>query len=385
MAKTSAAASLLALLLSTPAAAGVEASGYLKDVWQYSHSTFDGRPYFLNVSRARLTLDASASVFKSHVDYDHQWAAGSFFRTREFQVFGYAPPKPWLDMEQTISTGTLNGWGHGAYRAWAGVEDERGVLRAGRQRIAWGTGKIWNPTDVLNAYQPTSVERDERRGVDVLYGRLGAGSLGQAEFAWAGEDRWVDQSLLARGRANFSGWDASLLGGKVAGSTASLVLGGDFASALGGGTLHGEGAYFRPEWRTPYWKAGLGYDYTVASETIGRWLKDAAFVVEYYHAGNGQTNELRYDFSAVRAGKEVSVARNYFGASAAKDLHPLARIEIYAVLNADDASTFFAPSLTWNALDDLYLSAALQRFGGGKATEYGRSPNSVALSAQYYF
>ncbi|MFX8565689.1 hypothetical protein ABTL91_18930, partial [Acinetobacter baumannii] len=91
-------------------------------------------------------------------------------------------------------------------RAWIGVEDEGGALRAGRQRIAWGTGKIWNPTDVVNPYQPTSIERDERRGVDALYAREGLGALGQAELVWAGEDRWVDHQLLARGRADLGGW-----------------------------------------------------------------------------------------------------------------------------------------------------------------------------------
>lgn len=144
-------------------------------------------------------------------------------------------------------------------------------------------------------------------------------------------------------------------------------------------------AYFRPEWRTPYWKAGLGYDYTVPSETEWRWLKDTTFVVEYFHAGNGQTDVRRYDFAPVRAGKEVSVARNYAGGSISKDLHPLLKLEMFVLVNADDASSFFAPSLTWNALNDLHLSAALQRFGGGKSTEYGRGPNSAVLSAQYYF
>lgn len=386
MAKRSTAASLFLLLLSAPAqAAQMKASGSLKDIWQYSTSAFDGRPYYLNISRARMTLDGSASIFKTHVDYDHQLAYGSFFRTAEFKVYGYSPPKPWLDMEQTISTGTLNGWGHGAYRAWVGVEDERGVLRAGRQRIAWGTGKIWNPTDVLNPYQPTSTERDERRGVDALYGRLGLGALGQAELVWAGEDRWVHHALLARGHANLHDWDISLLGGKVAGSTASLVMGGDFAGTLLDGTLHGEWAYFSPEWRTPYWKAGLGYDYTVPSETKYAWLKDAAFVMEYFHAGNGQTDVRRYDFTAMRAGREVSVARDYFGGSVSKDLHPLLKLEMFALVNADDGSTLFTPSLTWNALNDLYLSAALQRFGGERTTEYGRTPNVTVLSAQYYF
>ena len=378
-------ASLLLMLAAAPASAGVKAGGYLKDFWQYSHSALDGRAYNLNTARARLTLDAERSALKAHVDFDQQVAAGSFFRTTEFRRFGYAPPKPWLDMEHTVSTGTTNGYGIGAYRAWIGAETERGVVRAGRQRIAWGTGKLWNPTDVLNPYDPTTVERDERRGVDALYARAGVGSLGQAELAWAPGDRWPDHALLARGRANWEGWDASLMGGKVPGSTASFVVGGDFAGALFEGTAHGEAAWFSPESRTPYWKAGIGYDYNFASDTAWTWLKDAAFVFELYHAGNGRTDRLRYDYASLRAGKEQGVARNYAGATFSKDLHTLLKVECAAVVNADDGSTLAYPSLSWNALPDLWLTAAWRRFGGDRLDEYGGQPNAAVLTAQYWF
>ncbi|MEK7388217.1 MAG: hypothetical protein AAB036_00815 [Elusimicrobiota bacterium] len=346
----------------TPSAlAAVKAGGTLKNFWQYSHSALDGRAYNLNTARARLSLDADTSYLRAHIDYDHQVAAGSFFRTTEYRLFGLGPPAPWLEMQQTISTGTTNGWGHGAYRAWVGVEDERGAVRVGRQRVAWGTGKLWNPTDVLNPYNPLTFERDERPGVDALYGRAGVGDLGQAELAWAPRDRWVDHSLLMRGRANWEGWDASALGGKIAGSTGSFLLGGDFAGDLFEGTLHGEAAWFNPETRPPYWKAGLGYDYSFKSE--------AAILVEIYHAGNGR----------------MGATRNYAGATFSKDINPLLKLEAVAIANADDGSTFFMPSLTWNALNDLHLTAAMQRFGGEKTTEYGRVPNSTILTAQFWF
>ena len=375
----------LGLFCAIPASAQVKVSGYLKNIWQYTASEIGDQPYYLNTSRARLTLDAQEGAFQAHADLDNQVGAGSFFGTKDFKTFGYSPPTPWLTMQKTISTGTANGYGIGAYRAWIGMEGERGVVRAGRQRIAWGTGKIWNPTDVLNPYQPTSIERDERRGVDALYGRAGVGALGQAEFVWAGQGTWINQQMLARGRGNIGGWDASILGGKVAGSTAAFMVGGDFAGAALDGTLHGEWAAFHPQYRTPYWKAGLGWDYTVDSETKLRWLKDATFVFEYFHAGNGQTNPARYNFAPLLAGSEVSVAQNYFGATFSEDLHPLVKLEAFALANADDGSTFFSPSLTWNALNDLYLTAALQRFGGGRPTEYGRNPNQTVLTVQYYF
>jgi hypothetical protein len=356
-----------------------------KNFWQYSSSTIDGRPYNLDTARARLTVDGRVKAFTAHADFDNQLAAGSYFRTKDFKAFGYAPPKPWLDMEHTVSTGTTNGYGIGAYRAWIGLESDQGTVRAGRQRIAWGTGKIWNPTDVLNPFSPTAIERTERRGVDALYARVGVGAVGQAELVWAGEDRFVDHQILVRGRQNFFSWDTSLMGGKIAGSTAAFMVGGDFAGTLFDGTLHGEWGYFNPQWRTPYWKAGIGWDYSVPSQTPLRFLRDAAFVFEYFHAGNGQTETKRYDFNPLRSGKEVSVARHYFGASASQDLTPLIKLELLSLINATDGSTFFSPSLTWNALTDLYLSAALQRFSGEGRTEYGRNPNQTVLTAQYYF
>lgn len=377
--------SLGLLLLAAPAPAAVKAGGYLKDFWQYSTSALDGRAYNLNTFRARLTLDGDKGPLKAHVDLDNQVAAGSFFRTTEFRLFGYAPPKPWLDMEHTVSTGTTNGYGIGAYRAWVGLEDERGVLRAGRQRVAWGTGKLWNPTDVLNPYDPATIEPTERRGVDALYARAGVGDLGQMELVWAPNDTWVDHALLARARGNFGGWDAAVMGGKVAGSTGSFVLGGDFARELFEGTAHGEIAYFNPEYRTGYWKAGLGYDYNFASDTKVKWLKDAAFVFELYHAGNGQLDPRRYDFAALHAGREPGVARNYFGATFSKDLHTLLKLECASIVNADDGSTMAYPSLAYNPVPDLWLTAAWRRLGGDKLGEFGRQPNSVVLTAQYWF
>lgn len=376
MARKSALVSL-ALLLAAPAAAGVKAGGYLKSIWQYSHSALDGRAYNLSTSRGRLTLDGDRGPLRAHVSYDHQVAAGSYFRTTEFRLFGFAPPKPWLDMEGTISTGTTNGYGHGVYRGWVGLEDEGRLVRFGRQRIAWGTGKLWNPTDVLNPFAPVTVERDERRGVDALYGRSALGELGQLELAWAPNDRWPEHHLLGRVRGNLEGWDGSLLGGKVAGSTGSVLVGGDFAGTLLDGTLHGELAYFSPEVRTPYWKAGLGYDYTFPNTD--------SLVVEYYHAGNGRTDVRRYDFPALRAGKEFGVARDYAGGSYSHEFHTLVKTDLVGVANADDGSTFFYPSLSVNPWSGLWLTAAWQRFGGELSTEFGRQPNQAVLLAQFWF
>jgi len=380
----------LFLLVAGPAAADdapkpVVASGYLKELWEYSHSAFNDQPYFLNIDRARLSLDVNESIFKAHIDYDQEVAAGSYFNTAEYQNFGLGTPPTWLTMQQTISTGTTNSWFHRLYRGWVGVADDQGTLRFGRQRIAWGTGKLWNPTDVLNPYQPTVVEPDERTGVDAAYGRYALGDLSSAELAWAPQVAWVNHSLLGRLKTNVKGYDVSAMGGKVADSTSSWMVGGDFAGNLFEGTLHGEWSYTDLVIRTPYWRADLGYDYTFPSDTRLWILRDAAVVAEYFHNGGGVLERSQYDFSQLLSGRTVALAQDYFGFTYSKDLHPLVKLELAVITNMNDGSGFLCPTVQYNIVENLYLKAGYQRFGGGKGTELGRSPNLEFLQAQYFF
>jgi hypothetical protein len=363
----------------------LDASGYLKELWQYSHSALDGRPFFLNLDRARLTLETKASIFKAHVDYDHEVYAGSFFRTTEYKTFGLAGPQTWLDMDQSISTSATSIWRHRLYRGWAGIETERFTLRLGRQRIAWGTGKLWNPTDVLNPYQPAAVEREERGGVDALYLRQGLGELSQAELAYAPQDRWPQSALLARGRSNWKDFDFSAMGGKAAGSTSSWIVGGDFAGNLWDGSLHGEWSYTDPAVQRPYWRGVIGYEYSFGSEPKWRWLKDSSVLAEYYHNGRGTVDPARYDRSILLTGRDVALAKDYAGLTVSKDLHPLLKLDLVLLGNLDDGSSLFSPSLQYNPLSNLYLTAGWQRFGAARNTEFGFQANLAYLQLQYFF
>ncbi|HVE13029.1 MAG TPA: hypothetical protein VNI01_06515, partial [Elusimicrobiota bacterium] len=293
-------------------------------------------------------------------------------------------PPSYLTMDQAIAAGSDANYRHRLYRGW--VEAARGDvhLRFGRQRIAWGTGKLWNPTDVLNPFVPTTVERDERAGVDALYARTGLGELGQAESAWTLARDWAGSDLLGRLRGNRAGTDFSAMGGKVAGSTGSWMAGGDFASDLAGGSLHGEAAYVDPRTAPPYWRALAGYE-TTLSAAAPEPFKDLWALAEVYRNGQGSVHPARYDFSALLTGRTISLGKDYAGAGLRKDLHPLVQLEIYQLVNLDDGSAFFAPALDWNALANLHLSGGWQRFSGGRGTEYGRLANLAFLQAQYFF
>lgn len=383
---------LILLFISAPARAAewsginLESAGYLKELWQYSRSPLDNRAYNLNTQRARLSLDASAGPLRARVDYDHEVLAGSYFRTASYRQAGLGEPPHWLDMEQTLSTGTLSIWRHKLYRGWLGFESERFTLKAGRQRIAWGTGKIWNPTDTLNPVNPTSVEREERAGVDALHLRAEFSELTQAELALAPEKRWPAAALIGRVKSNAWTTDFSLLAGKAPGSTSSWTAGGDLAGAIMDGTAYAEWSYTDPRSKRPFWKSTVGYQYVFSSQAPGgAFLREATMILEYFHNGAGTTNVLRYDPRVLLSGREIALAKDYLGFSYSKDAHSLLKVECLLLANLNDGGHFLAPSLQWNALPDLYLSTALQRFAGGRRSEYGRAPNLFFLTAQYFF
>ena len=384
---------LVAMIAAPAWAATLNTSGYVKNLYDYSRSPLTGEPFWLDLTRARLTLEAAQPMTKgadgpravAHVDYDHELRTGSYLDSLDYRLFGLREPSSYLDLDQTISTGNSYLYRHRLYRAWAAVETEEWTARFGRQRVAWGTGKIWNPTDVLNPFDPLTVERDERRGVDALYVRRGLGALGQGEAAWALGDSWPSSDLLGRLRGHAGSSDVSVMGGKLAGSTSSWMAGGDFAANLFDGNLHGEWSYTEAVTRTSFWRAVIGYEYTLSSSFPWRWLRDLWILGEYYHNGNGETDPGRYQPARLLTGREIALGQDYLGLSLSRELHPLLTAEVHQILNLHDDSHFLNALLSWNALKNLYLTAGIERFAGSHRSEFGRAPNLFYLQGQYFF
>ncbi len=393
-------AALITACLAAPVAAKVklDASGYVKNLYRYTKARINRAPYWSDLGRARMSLDLKVPLvpgenewvppqhaFRVHVDYDHELRTGTYLKSRDYQLLGLGEPPTHFRMEQKVSSGTDGHWRHLLYRGWVEMSSFGAHLRFGRQRIAWGTGKLWNPTDFLNPYTPTSLERDERRGVDAVYLRRGFGTYGQGEVVYTIAKRWTETDLVGRARGHIWKLDASLSGGKVAGSTGSWTAGGDIAADIGGGNLHGEWSRTDLILREPFWKVLVGYEYSFSSEPAWAPLKDVWIVGEYFHNGVGESKPLLYDQNILLTGREVTLGRDYVGLGFTKELHPLVKLEIYSLANLNDRSHFVNPSVSWNAVDNLHLLFGWQRFGGDRISEYGPSPNVTYAQAQYFF
>ncbi len=251
-----------------------------------------------------------------------------------------------------------------------------GNLIVGRQRISWGTGRVWNPTDFFNPINPVNFEKLEKDGADAVSVKIYAGNFTDLQLVYNVEDRWRRRNIAGRFRTNLGGYDFSLVAGRVDERT---VTGGDFAGNLWDAGLRGELAYFwsKREGDQGFLKAVLGADYQFNPKLYG--------MVEYHFNGEGTTDRSKYEFFRLFRGEILNVARNYLFVQANYQVHPLVLLSVGANSNLDDGSDFWLLLLTYSAGDNTALSVGAQFFRGKQDTEYGFFPESVFAKLEWYF
>lgn len=331
--------------------------------------------YTLDLNRLRLELRGRpVEWFGYEVQYDHEAWLGSYLDTASFAQTKATKPATAWDLEDAYLDRDSVYARHRLYRAFASVTSGATDLKLGRQRIAWGSGRLWNPTDLLNPYSPTQIERAERPGVDAFLLEHNYSALSRLSLAYAFPVGPGGGAAALHYRRNVAGTDITLLAGDFRGDR---VVGLDLAGRLGDAGIYAEAAHTHPELGTEYTRATLGAEYAFPNTlTVG---------AEYYYNGQGTRERARYDFASLFAGKVLNVARHYLGAHLKYDLTPLWRSDNYLIANLDDGSRFFAPSLVYSFTANWDWAVGAQFFAGGADAEYGRFHDVYYTYVQWFF
>jgi len=329
-----------------------------------------------DLNRLRLEWEGDTSQLAWHVAYDHELLYGGLVGSPDFTATARLPEPTWLDAEHIISAGGRHDWRHRLYRAWLRFEGEHAVLVVGRQRIAWGAGRIWNPTDRFNPVDPTSLESSEKTGVDALIAAWRYSGFGAVQLVVApGQtSHRASRKFALRWRDTFCEADISLTAGRIG---VERVIGGDVAANIMEGTFRLEAMRAWPRHGQGFAQISIGYDYTLANSTFPAGLH---LLAEYFY--NGAPGDAP---SLTPVDRLYSRARHTVGAVAGYDLTPLWRLEGMLIWEASNGSRFFLPKLTWSASEDVDVTAFALLFGGGQASEFGRRENTYALQADVYF
>ncbi len=225
------------------------------------------------------------------------------------------------------------------------------TLVVGRQVLSWGTGRLWNPTDLLSPFAPTDVDREVRRGVDALRLSLPLGAVSQLELLWLPQQVVADNGGVVRALTNVGGFDLSL---SLAKYVRDVVVGGDFSGDVGALGVHGEAAWTLPlegleeglaatRVRGDFVRAVAGVDFRPGEQ----WMVTA----EYYFNGHGASRVEEYaarlrDERVVR-GEVFGAGRHYGGLVVSWLADDLLTVQMTALANLTDPSVMVVPALEY--------------------------------------
>ncbi len=351
-------------------------SGYAKAILGHS-STLVGPvgDYTVNLNRMRLQLQGPLlPKFVLDLQYDNEVLSGNYLDTTQFQLQkALSSSQYWKGDSYYMDNASAAGR-HRLYRASMTYSDGNTDVKLGRQRIAWGTGRFWSPLDNLNPIAPTQLEREERPGVDALLIEHKLGPLSKVSLVHAPQHDDRNASTVAQFHGNVRKVDFSIVWGKF---QQEHTLGIDLATQLGEAGVRSEWTTTRPGVGQAYRRALIGLDYAFANTLT--------LSAEWYYNGRGTTNRTQYDFNALLAGRVQSLGRRYVGLYAGYDISPLVKWRNYAVVNLNDHSHYFSPSLAYSVRENLEWTVGVQQFGGPSDSEYGRMPHFYYTHLQWFF
>ena len=250
-----------------------------------------------------------------------------------------------------------------------------GSLVIGRQRISWGTGRIWNPTDLFNPINPATFYKTEKDGADAVSLKIAAGNFTDLNLVFNPQEKINQSNFGFRFRTNLLEYDFSIISGRF---DERYVLGGDFAGNLGEAGVRGEGIYyFEQDEKKAFAKFILGIDYQFTPKFYA--------LAEYHYNGEGKTKKYEYEFNRLLKGEILNLSQSYLAVSAMYNASALLVLNFTNINNLIDGSSLFNLRGDYSLTENSYLDFGVQYFLGEKFSEYWYYPSSIYLLFEYYF
>lgn len=357
---------------------------HFKDLftWQRTDSyskTLRKKDLVANLDRVRLSPELNFSdVFIVHVDYDNELVTGNHLGSGEFDLFWRMPYDDYndlLDLSKEVKYNDDYLYRTKIHRAYAKLALGDFTLTAGRQQVRFGSGRLWNPLDIMNPILPMSLEGSaEQKGTDAI----------RAEYffnestvlsAVADQKRVNDSdriseldsrntSGLGRFRTAIGNVEIAALGGRI---LRRDVGGADVSIIFLDGTLRGSAIRSKAEDADPYVQASAGFEYNFG---FGLY-----FLLEYFYNENGLNfnGELKTAYLSSLAfgineqnyymlsNQFVTFNRHYAALALGYDITPLLRAEFFAIYDFQGRAVLINPTLKYNAFQDVDFSLGVMK------------------------
>ena len=396
---------LVAIPRAEIANAELRIGGYYKNFFTIFDSPHPNEPVMgAVVNRCRLNLSYTSTApmsFALSYDFVPRVQDPSLFSESPTAVSIPKHPYRIADLESQFypsENDPTGGFGifHNLDRAFIEFSTEFADISFGRDAIAWGSARVFNPTDVLTPFTYDQLDTEGRIGVDAVRVRIPIGVMGECDTGYVfGEDfKFEKSAFYLRNQLNAVETDFSA---SLVGFQKHLLAGLDVARGIGGAGFWLEAAYvfvesFGKDADTAgnYLRASTGLDYSFGEKTYG--------FIEYHYNGAGAKAPENYlanlDQPAYTQGSVYLMGVHYLAPGFSYQLTPLISSNSQVVFNLSDLSFWLGPQVEYNIAEDIYLSAGGflsigKRLEKGETpefqSEFGSYPNVIFTSFRAYF
>jgi hypothetical protein len=308
-----------------------------------------------------------------------------------------------FNLTSTIKENETTAILHRLDRLWIGFTSEKVVLRFGRQALSWGNGLFYAPMDLVNPFDPSSVDTEYKAGDDMLYSQYLQDSGADMQGAYVIRRDVVSgdvESDKATGAFKYHGFaGAAEYDVLLAEHYGDTVIGVGIGHALGGAQWGGDLVATKTD-RDTYLQlvTNISYSWVFAD-------KNMSGALEYHFNGFGQKNG-EYSPQALLGnpdllvrlarGEMFTVGRHYLAGSVMIELTPLWTVSPTLLSNAEDPSALLQLVTSYSLADNATLLGSLNiplgsngsEFGGiesGAPEQYLSSGGGVFVQLAWYF
>ena len=196
-----------------------------------------------SLSRLRLEIDVGVtSWLTGHVVADNELFAGDL-DTLEATLGDDLSSDSFFGAEDNVTQNDHAAWRTLLYRGYLRAELGPTEWIVGRQRIAWGVGRLWNPIDRFNPIPPLAIEGDQSEGIDAVLARWNFDGFNAVEAIYAPGSSQDDARYALRVLGVTLDTDWSVMAGVF---ERAPTVGFDLARNLGDAAIRFEVVYADP-------------------------------------------------------------------------------------------------------------------------------------------
>jgi hypothetical protein len=297
----------------------------------------------------RLNFSAKRERWSLHTDYQ------LIALHSEFLPAGVPDDERRLfDFTRSISEGGDSEIVHRLDRFWVGFSGDKVVVRAGRQALSWGNGLFFAPMDLVNPFDPTTVDTEYKSGDDMLYGQYLRDNGDDMQAAVVFRRDPVSSDVEAR-----QGTVALKYHGFAGEKEYDVLVAENYGDAVIG--LGGAGSVGGAVWRADIVVTDSDDDTAIEFVTnlSYSWVwqdRNVSGMAEYYYDG---------------------IDRHYLAGGVTIEMSPLWTVSPTLIANADDPSALLQLVTRYSLSDNATFLGSVNLPLGSNGTEFGGAATGI--------